>query len=43
MGSIPRSMVVVLEDDLVDGCKSGKNYGLTNMIVQIPIISNQGD
>lgn len=36
MGSIPRSMVVILEDDLVDGCKSG-NIGHYDVICHYDI------
>jgi len=28
VGSIPRALLVVLEDDLVDSCKSGKNLNI---------------
>lgn len=31
VGSIPRSLVVVLEDDLVDSCKSGKTVACMSL------------
>ncbi|XP_078251276.1 DNA helicase MCM9-like [Rhinoraja longicauda] len=34
VGSIPRSLLVVLEDDLVDTCKSGDDVTLYGMVMQ---------
>uniref|UniRef100_A0A8C5QD72 DNA helicase MCM9 n=1 Tax=Leptobrachium leishanense TaxID=445787 RepID=A0A8C5QD72_9ANUR len=34
VGSIPRSMVVVLEDDLVDSCKSGGDVTVYGVVMQ---------
>uniref|UniRef100_A0A8C9HT33 DNA helicase MCM9 n=1 Tax=Piliocolobus tephrosceles TaxID=591936 RepID=A0A8C9HT33_9PRIM len=35
IGSIPRSMKVILEDDLVDSCKSGRNVILASLCPQV--------
>ncbi|XP_008005409.3 DNA helicase MCM9 isoform X2 [Chlorocebus sabaeus] len=35
VGSIPRSMKVILEDDLVDSCKSGRNVILASLCPQV--------
>ncbi|XP_068087469.1 DNA helicase MCM9 [Hyperolius riggenbachi] len=34
VGSIPRSMIVVLEDDLVDSCKSGDDVTIYGVVMQ---------
>ncbi|KAM8952959.1 DNA helicase MCM9 [Pelodytes ibericus] len=34
VGSIPRSMIVVLENDLVDGCKSGDDVTVYGVVMQ---------